>query len=82
MEKIHGVGVCNYHNILNMGRNQRRRNMLGPFLHSGLVPISLLGPLAREAQPNCPHRGSCAMLFLSVAQLILTIVLWFVIGVV
>ncbi|GAU33242.1 hypothetical protein TSUD_333650 [Trifolium subterraneum] len=42
--------------------------MLGPFLRNGLVPISLLGPLAREARPNCPLHGFCAMLFLLVVR--------------
>ncbi|KAK2417716.1 alpha/beta-Hydrolases superfamily protein [Trifolium repens] len=69
MGKIHGAGVYNYHNILNMGQNQMNRNMLGPFHRSELARISLLDPLGREARPNYLRRGFCAMIFPLVVQL-------------
>nr|AFK42395.1 unknown [Medicago truncatula] len=82
MGKIQGVGVCNYHNILNMDQNQMHHNRLGTFLRNGLVQIALLGPLDLEGQPNHLHRGFFAMLFLWEVRLVLMIVLCFVIGVV
>jgi hypothetical protein len=75
MGKIRGVGVYNYHNILNMGQNQMNRNKLEPFRRSELAQISLLGPLGQEARPNYLRRGFCAMLFPLVVQLVLSCVM-------